>query len=180
MAFSERAIVFDLTAMVGGLLYIFVATQGAEDLLRGTSDFFSLEQKAYALSSGAEFYNRPLGLIVSFAAMVLAGLALRNKWCVFAPKMAWICAAFLALVILMPTSVLGIWGLHLRFSSTILILFGASILPSATVTAPVRNLYGRAFEWSLYPVSGQWRLPYGPAEPTSHQHTSSFCKPAFR
>ncbi len=140
-----RSALFDLSAMLGGLAYIYLATQGADDLMRGTSDFFSLEQKAYALSAGTEFYNRPLGLAVAFITIALVGFGLRNRWFRFAPNMAWVCAAFLALNILMPTSVLGIWGLHLRFTNIALIIFAASVVPAPAFSAGARRIYAAVF-----------------------------------
>ncbi len=143
--FVTRAILFDLSATLGGLIYIYLATQGADDLPRNTAEFFSLEQKAYALSAGSEFYNRPLGLGVAFIVIAMMGLALRRGWFQFAPKMGWISAGFLALVLLMPTSVMGIWGLHLRFTGILLILVAASVQPAPDFLTGPSQLYRPVF-----------------------------------
>ena len=125
--FLTKAVIYDVTAMIGGLIFLGASVLSASDLPQGTADFFSLKQKAYALSSATEFYNRPLGVFAGLA--VLGGLyfSIRSGWFKFASGMGWLCGAVLGLVVLMPTSVLGIWGLHLRFTAVLIILVGACV-----------------------------------------------------
>ena len=131
-----RATLFDLTAMLGGLVYLYLSLQTTSDLPKGTADFFSLEQKAYVLSSATEFNNRLLGMLSGLIMLGAIFFLVRNKWLEFAPKTGWLCLAFLGLVILMPTSVLGIWGLHLRVLPMLIILIGACAVPTGIFTPP--------------------------------------------
>jgi hypothetical protein len=131
-----RAALFDLTAMLGGLIFLYLSLQTTSDLPKGTSDFFSLEQKAYVLSSATEFNNRLLGMLTGLILLGGVFFVVRKKWIIFAPKTGWLCLAFLGLVILMPTSVLGIWGLHLRVLPTLIILIGACAIPTADFNPP--------------------------------------------
>lgn len=75
-----------------------------------------------------------LGLFAGL--IILAGLfaAVRNRTLRFAAKTGWLCFALLVLVIVMPTSVLGIWGLHLRFLPILIILVAACALPTLNLT----------------------------------------------
>ncbi|MEM9225715.1 MAG: hypothetical protein AAGA24_04320 [Pseudomonadota bacterium] len=139
LAYLRRDAFWDVIAALGGLLFIALATQGADDLPRGTADFFSLEQKAYALSAGFEFHNRAIGIALALIVLFGAGAAVRAGMVRFQPGMGFLSAALLGLVILMPTSVLGIWGLHLRFSNILLIVFCAGITFVPSVSPRLRQ-----------------------------------------
>ncbi len=130
---------FDVFAAIGGVVYIWLSMQGAADLPRGTADFFSLEQKLYALWAPFEFQNTILALVLSIAAIALVCVALTRRILVFGTKMKWLTLSLLGLVILMPTSVLGIWGLHIRFSNILLIVLFAGAQFAPTVSPDFRR-----------------------------------------
>ncbi|WP_300391157.1 hypothetical protein [Henriciella sp.] len=124
--FLRRAATLDLPAMLPGIALIILATLGASDLPRGTADFFSLPQKAYGFSSGFYFFNSTVGFVALLGVCSLAGWLLVKRYIELPRKLTWVCAGLLLLNIVIPTSVLGIWGLHLRFVPPLVIVFFAS------------------------------------------------------
>lgn len=158
--FLQRLVAFDLPAMLPAMALILAATLGAADLPRGTADFFSLSQKVHALPASFSFFNVGLGLVIFWAVAGLAFLGVRRGYLVIERKLGIVLLAALALNILMPTSVLGIWGLHLRFWAPMVILFFASATISATAPASVLRGAGLvlAVLTSLTMMNGAWQM----------------------
>ncbi|MEM6463050.1 MAG: hypothetical protein AAF724_14145 [Pseudomonadota bacterium] len=117
----------DALAMLPGLLVLVLATGNSQQLTHvGVADF-DLLQKIAALWSGAEFFNPLLGIVITFAAIMAVYMGLRGRVVSIEPRMAGVCAGMLFLVLAMPTSILGIWGLHFRYPAVLVILVAASL-----------------------------------------------------
>ncbi|MEO0548730.1 MAG: hypothetical protein AAFZ91_02330 [Pseudomonadota bacterium] len=138
-AFVRQCVFVDLPAMALGLAYLFMSVQGASDLQQGVDPLYNFGQKARTLTAATEFGSLPIAFLAAFALVGFSWLAVRNQWVSFAEKSGWLCAAFLALVILIPTAVFGIWGLQLRYTAPLVILFGAAIVPSTAFTARLQH-----------------------------------------
>ena len=138
--FVRRAMLYDLPAALPGLLLIALATMGAHDLPRGTAAFFSFSQKAEGLTSSFAFFNPALGLVIFLALCAVAYGLVRGGYVSMPRKMVWVVCGMLLLNLLIPTSVLGIWGLHLRFTALLVILFFAGIRFTPAATARIRTL----------------------------------------
>ena len=125
--FVRQLVSLDLPAMLPALFYLGMSLRGAADLPQGVSQLYSLPAKMQTLFAATQFHNALLAAILAAAIIGFFVLALREGWIKFAPKMGWICGALLALVILVPSAIFGIWGLHLRFVAPLVILVAASV-----------------------------------------------------
>jgi hypothetical protein len=134
-SFIKQCACLDLTAMLGGLGFLFLSMQSVSDLPQDIGPLYDLPMKASALFSAVQFGNVFVAASLTVALIGFFWLALRQGWITFAEKTGWLCAAFLALVIIMPTAVFGIWGLHLRFTAPLLIIVAACAVPSERFTA---------------------------------------------
>ncbi|NQY40953.1 MAG: hypothetical protein HRT80_12735 [Henriciella sp.] len=134
--FVRQLAVLDFPAMLAGLVFIALSMQGAADLPQDVAPLYDLREKTGILFAATDFNNRLLALVAVLAVAGFFWTAVRQNWVSFAPNSAWLCAAFLALVIVIPSSIFGIWGLHLRFTAPLLIVAVASI--AATEAFPAR------------------------------------------
>ena len=125
--FLFQILCFDGPAMLGGLIFLGVSVRNATDLPQVPAQLFDLAGKVVTLQAGTLFGNFLIAGLVTSVIIVLCFFGIRNKWVEFADDMGWLCAALLALVVLMPTTIMGIWGLHFRFTALFLIVFGASV-----------------------------------------------------
>ncbi|MGI9370350.1 MAG: hypothetical protein ACR2O2_16085 [Ruegeria sp.] len=126
-AFGIQLLTRDALSMLPGILVLAFATSNSEQLTHvGVTDF-SLIQKLNAIWSGAEFFNPLLGRVVTIIAIVTVFIGLRRRILHIEPRMALVCAGMLLLILAMPTSVLGIWGLHFRYPAILFILVAASV-----------------------------------------------------
>ncbi|MFN3213265.1 MAG: hypothetical protein ACE37M_09175 [Henriciella sp.] len=125
--FARQSLCLDLPAMLGGLVFLALSMQSAVDLPKTVAPADSFKDNLRLLFAATEFGNRPLALLALLATAGFFGLAIRNRWVSFSDRTSWLCGAFLALVIVMPASIFGIWGLHLRFTAPLLIVAAASI-----------------------------------------------------
>ncbi len=120
--FLRKLATKDVLAMAPGLVLIALATGGANELTHlGVLDF-SLMPKLQALWSGAAFFNPVLARVVTVAIVVSLFLGLKRGVLQMDSRMVWVCTGMLVLVIVMPTSILGIWGLHYRYPAVLIIL----------------------------------------------------------
>ncbi|MEO0448787.1 MAG: hypothetical protein AAFZ74_00550 [Pseudomonadota bacterium] len=138
-AFARQCVCLDLPAMLGGLAFLAVSMQGATDLPQDVVPLYHFGQKAGTLLAATQFGHVLVALAASFSVIAFFWVGVRQKWFVFADKAGWLCAVFLGLVIVMPTAIFGIWGLHLRFTAPLLIVAAASIVPTAAMTARTRS-----------------------------------------
>ena len=165
-AFLNSLLRNDLPAMVPGVALIGFAMMGASDLPRGTAEFFSLSQKAYGFSSGFYFFNPGIGFVALVGTCGLAAWLLLKRYVQLPRKMAWVCCGLLVLNLLMPTSVMGIWGLHLRFTAPLVILFFASARLSPEVPVMARRVvsFGLASLMALVFLNGGMHMARQNAE----------------
>lgn len=126
-AFLGRLASKGAVAMVPGLAVIALATGQAQELADvGVTDF-NFVVKLSALWSGALFFNQTLSHLVIIALIVAFWAGYRRGIVTLDPRLAWVCAGLLVLVIFIPTTILGIWGLHYRYPAALFILVAASI-----------------------------------------------------
>lgn len=117
----------DAVAMLPGLAVLAMATQGAQELTHAGVVDFSLLPKIDALWAGANFFDPWLARLVTLSLICVFWLGLRRGILEIEPRMKWVCAGLLALILAMPTSVFGIWGLHFRYPAVLIILAAASV-----------------------------------------------------
>lgn len=139
-SFVHQLALKDLPAMLPGLVFLYLSMQGASDLPQNIHPLYDFGQKFRALMAATEFGSVALAMFAILALCVFAWVALRHGWIRFAPGMGWVCAAFLALVILVPTAIFGIWGLHLRFVAPLVIVVAASVVPTAAFTPRLQQI----------------------------------------
>lgn len=158
--FVGRAFIFDLPATLPGLAIIALATLGADDLPQGTADFFSLSQKVQGLMGSFAFFNPLLGLVIFMTIAGSAVFLLHRRYVSMPRKMAIVVGGLAVLVLLAPTSILGIWGLHLRFTGLLAIVFFASIEVTPRTSALVRQSVGGIFAAVLLAalINGGWQM----------------------
>lgn len=125
--FLRRLMTKDALAMLPGLLVILLSTGSAEQLPQAGAVRFALGQKIDALWSAAAFFNQPLAMLVTVAAAGLFWLGLRRGVLRMDPRMVWVCSGVLVLIAVIPTTVLGIWGLHFRYQAALLVLAAAGV-----------------------------------------------------
>ena len=117
----------DAVAMIPGLAVLALATGGAQQLTHvGVTDF-NLIQKVAALWSGTSFFNPLIGRLVTIAFIVAIFMGFRRGVLRIEPRMAFVCIGTLVLVLAMPTSIFGIWGLHFRYPAVLIVLVAASV-----------------------------------------------------
>ncbi len=133
--FARQCIFVDLPAMLGGLVFLALSMQSAADLPQDVAPLYHLGQKASTLMAATQFGSVMIAVLASLSVIAFFWLAVRQNWIGFADKTGWLCAFFLGLVVLMPTAVFGIWGLHLRFTAPLLIVAAACIVPTAAFSA---------------------------------------------
>ncbi|MHA7898483.1 MAG: hypothetical protein ACX94B_01370 [Henriciella sp.] len=138
--FIRQCLFIDLPAMLGGLVFLGLSMQSAADLPQDVAPLYHIGQKASSLFAATQFGHILIALVVSLSVVAFFWLALKHKWLAFADKAGWLCAAFLGLVILMPTAIFGIWGLHLRFTAPLLIIVAASVVPTLAFTSRARQI----------------------------------------
>ena len=156
----RRAVLHDFPAMLPGLLLIAFAMSGSDDLPRGTAEFFSLQQKATGLSHAFTFFNPLIGLVMFITVGGLVFMLLRRELIVMPRKMVWVTGGMLALNLLVPTSVLGIWGLHLRFMGMLAILFFASVQFAPAASIRLQRLVGTGLlaVAAIGFINGAWQM----------------------
>ncbi|MEM8812933.1 MAG: hypothetical protein AAGF59_09980 [Pseudomonadota bacterium] len=143
-AFLTRLTIFDGVAMAPGLLLLLAsASNGAGELPQFGMTDFALLPKLTALWSGALFFTPFIAYAVTIAVALLVYGGLRSGFLAIDRKMVWVCGGLLALVLLMPTSIFGIWGLHFRYPSLLIIVAAASLTFGDDIAARVKRLvYG--------------------------------------
>jgi len=131
----------DAPAMLGGITYLGLSVRNATDLPQIPAPLFDPAGKVGAILAGTLFGNILIAAILSATIIVICYLSIRNKWVEFVDGMDWVCAALLALVVLMPIAILGIWGLHFRFTGLLLIVFAASVQIRPTLPKRVNHIF---------------------------------------
>ena len=118
-------------AFLPGLLLIGYAFVIAEDVSTFSGDIDMFSQRFFAVLSGLSFFNSPLSALSAMAAFAVVILALyfglKNRVILIHREMGVVCLGVFILVLIMPTLVAGIWGLHLRYGGALLILVAASV-----------------------------------------------------
>lgn len=125
--FVRQLVFIDFPAMIGALVFLGLSMRSATDLPQGIDPLYDLPIKFQALFAATQFQNQMLAVAIAALTIAFFGLALREGWLTFASKMGGVCGAFLVLVVLVPTAIFGIWGLHLRFTAPLLIVAAASV-----------------------------------------------------
>ena len=125
--FLRQLVLVDFPAMVPALVFLMLSLLGASELPQGVSPLYSASAKMQTLFAATQFHNPILAAVLAAAIIGFFTFGIREGWLQFAPKMGWVCGAFLALVILVPSAIFGIWGLHLRFVAPLIILVAASV-----------------------------------------------------
>ena len=136
--FERQSVFLDLPAMLAGLVFIALSMQSAVDLPKDVVPLYDFQLKAGILTAATNFNNPQLALIAFLSIAVFFWAAIRNRWVSFANKTGWLCLAFLTLVIVIPSSIFGIWGLHLRFTAPLLIVAAASMTVTADFPARLK------------------------------------------
>ncbi len=133
VTFVRRIFTMDAVAMAPGLLLIVLSAGGLPELPALDADRFNLAAKAWSMWSATLFFDPILARVVSL--IVIAGTVIGLRRGVFQmdPRMVWVCVGLLGLIVVMPTYIFGIWGLHYRFPAVLLILVAASIRFGASV-----------------------------------------------
>ncbi len=129
--FARQCLWVDLPAMMPALVFLVLSIQGAADLPATMDPLYSPMLKTQALFAATQFGHVAAGLTAAAVLICFFWAAIRQKWLVFADKTEWLCMAFLALLVVMPTAIFGIWGLHLRYTGLLVILAAACAVPSA-------------------------------------------------
>ena len=143
--YARQCAFLDLPAMLGGLVFLAISMQGAADLPQDVAPLYHFGQKAGTLLAATQFGHILIALAASLSVIAFFWVAVRQKWIKFADKAGWLCAIFLVLVVLMPTAVFGIWGLHLRFTAPLLIIAAASIVPTAAFAPRAQTIVAAGF-----------------------------------
>ncbi|HEY6632254.1 MAG TPA: hypothetical protein VIZ90_12445 [Rhizobiaceae bacterium] len=126
-AFLRQVVTKDAAAMLPGLLVIALASGGGEQLPQIGVLEFALGQKIASFWAAGAFFNPSLSKLVTLALACLFLCGLRAGFLRMEPRMAWVCLGLLVLIIAMPTTILGIWGLQFRYQPALVILAAASI-----------------------------------------------------
>ena len=126
-SFLRQLATKDVAATIPALLVIVLATGSAEQLPQASVTNFILGQKIDSLWSGAAFFSPSLAKLVTIALVCLYWLGLKRGVLKMEPRMVWVCGGLLALIVAMPTTVLGIWGLQFRYQAVLIILAAASV-----------------------------------------------------
>lgn len=143
-AFVQQLVLKDLPAMLSGLIFLYLSMQSVSDLPQDVAPLYNIAQKARTLIAATEFGNLLLAFAAALAIIAFAWIVIRMKWVQFAEKTDLLCAAFLGLVILVPTAIFGIWGLHLRFVAPLVIVFGACVTATPAFSLRARQISGGA------------------------------------
>lgn len=143
-SFVRQCLVLDLPAMLPGLIFLVLSVLSATDLPQNVAEMYDFSKKFDFAFAATDFNNRQLSWLVMPPLLCAFILAIYKGWISFAPKTLWLCSALLALVILIPTAIFGIWGLHLRFTAPLLIVVAASIAPAVPVPARLRTVLSLA------------------------------------
>ena len=114
-------------AMIPGLLVIIMSLDNGSQLPQTGLVRFALDQKIDALWSATAFFDGSLSRLATILVVCLFWLGLRKGFLRIDPPMAWVCGGLLALVLAMPTTFMGIWGLHFRYPAVLVILAAASV-----------------------------------------------------
>ena len=129
--FLPSLIIRDGAAFLPGLLLIGYAFVIADDVSTYTGDMGHWSQRFAALTAGFGFFNSPLSVLAGTVALgvFFGGLyfGLRKGVISVHRDLAFVAAGVMLLVLVMPTHVAGIWGLHLRYGGAGLILAAAAI-----------------------------------------------------
>ncbi|MEC7291273.1 MAG: hypothetical protein VXW22_14380, partial [Pseudomonadota bacterium] len=134
----------DFPAMLSGLVFLYLSMQSVSDLPQDVAPLYNIAQKARTLIAATEFGNLLLAFAAALAIIAFVWVAVRSKWLAFAEKTDLLCAAFLGLVVLVPTAIFGIWGLHLRFVAPLVIVFGACVTATPNFSPRARQISGGA------------------------------------
>lgn len=143
--FFRQSLLLDLPAMLGGLVFLGLSMLHASDLPRQTAPLYELDLKVETVFTVADFGNAVLAVAISWLLVGFFVLGFRQGWLMFAPKMSWVVLAFLVLVLVMPTTIFGIWGLHLRFAAPLLIVLAASVVPTEMLKPVQAKAIGALF-----------------------------------
>ena len=125
--FVRQVVTKDAAAMLPGLLVLALASGGGDQLPQIGIIDFALGQKINSFWAAAAFFNPSLSKLITVALACLFLLGLRLGFLKMEQRMAWVCLGLLVLIIAMPTTILGIWGLQFRYQAALVILAAASV-----------------------------------------------------
>ena len=138
--FFRQCVLLDFPAMALALAFLGLSISGAADLPATLDPLYSPVLKTQALFAATQFGPVAIGLISAFALLGFFGVGIRQKWLAFADKTGALCAAFLVLIVFMPTAIFGIWGLHLRYTGLLVVLVAACVVPTEAFTQRARQV----------------------------------------
>lgn len=125
--FLLQLVCLDGLAMLGGLIFLGLSVTGAPDITPNSAMPNHPEVRVFAFVAGTLFGDFLFTGFLTPIILAACYLGARNKWISFAPDMGWVCVAFFVLVVCLPVTILGIWGLHMRYTALLLILLAASV-----------------------------------------------------
>jgi hypothetical protein len=125
--FLLQLVCLDSLAMLGGLIFLGLSVTGSPDITPNSAMPNVPEVRVFAFVSGTLFGEFLFTAFLTPVILAAFYLGARNKWISFTPAMGWVCVAFLILVACLPVAILGIWGLHMRYTALLLILLAASV-----------------------------------------------------
>lgn len=126
-AFLRQLATRDAVAMLPGLAILALATPGGQALPYIGVMQYALTPKIASAWSGTMFFEPVLAKTVTISLISAFWIGTRRGILWIEPRMMWVCGGLLALIILMPVSAAGIWGLHFRYPAVLIILTAASI-----------------------------------------------------
>lgn len=133
--FLRQLVMKDAIAMAPGLFLLVLATGGSEELTHVGVTSFATLPKLQSLWSAVSFFNSTLARMVSIILVGAVCIGLNRGLLQMESRMVWVCTGMLILVVAMPTSILGIWGLQYRYPGILFILVACSIRLHPDVTA---------------------------------------------
>lgn len=132
--FLRQLAMKDAIAMAPGVILVVLAMGGSSELTHVGVTSFAILPKLQSLWSAVSFFNSSLARIVSVVLVGALCIGLNRGILHMESRMVWVCSGMLILVVAMPTSILGIWGLQYRYPGILIILVVCSIRfdPDAT------------------------------------------------
>ncbi len=125
--FLRQLLSKDAVAMAPGLVLLLLSTVHASELPVVVVPDNHLLAKLAGLWAGSAFFNPALASLVAVALASAVFLGLRRGLLSIDPRMVPVCLGMLLLIVLIPVSLFGIWGLHFRYSGVLVILAAASL-----------------------------------------------------
>lgn len=132
VSFLRGLLTHDAAAFLPGLVFLCISVFSASDLNQ-TSNIIGApwRERGIVALSAFLYYNAGASVLIAVAAFASLStglfIGLQRGVIEIDRRMAVVCAGLALLVALMPPHVLGIWGLHFRYTPVLVVLLAASI-----------------------------------------------------